>query len=393
MNVDSRAIARSTGTGSAVAQPAFTLMFPGMVRTLVYSGPGLLDACGSLLRSLDPAPGRAVICSDTSVYEAHGEYLRGILKASSLAMAEVTIEPGEDQKHLAVVAECYRRFAAMGVERRDVVLALGGGVAGDLFGFVAATYLRGVRLVQVPTTVVAQIDSSLGGKVGVDLPEGKNLVGAFKHPEFVLIDYATLRTLPAVEWVSGTAEAVKCGVLGDRSLFEALERDPDGWRERRVAPDAILEAAMLVKARIVQEDERETGPRMTLNYGHTIGHALEQAAQYRGVRHGEAVAWGMAAAARLAAAIGVTAPAFVRRQDALLQRLGLLRPLPTLDGNRVFAALFRDKKVQSGRLRWILPVDEPGTVVVRDDVPLDLVRRCVAATVTGTLLAEIRIPE
>jgi 3-dehydroquinate synthase len=149
---------------------------------------------------------------------------------------------------------------------------------------------------------------------------------------------------------------------------------------------------MRVKARIVQEDERETGPRMTLNYGHTLGHAVEQALAYRGVRHGEAVGWGMAAAARLATALGMSTAAFTQRQDRLLHDLGLLRPLPALDGERVYSVLFHDKKALAGRLRWILPLAEPGTVVVRDDVPLDLVRRCVAALVDGSLLVSPDLP-
>ncbi|HWE62616.1 MAG TPA: 3-dehydroquinate synthase [Chloroflexota bacterium] len=377
-----------SGSAEPGLEPVITLRFPGAVSATVYSGSGILRAAGALLCALPRPPRRVIVCADTAVRMAQGPQLRAGLEAAGLAVEEVTITPGEEQKNLATVMQCYSHFAQLGVERADVVLALGGGVVGDLFGFVAATYLRGLRLVQVPTTVVAQVDSSIGGKVGVDLAEGKNLVGAFKHPEFVLIDHATLGTLPNAEWISGTAEVAKHGVIADAALFEALERDPDGWRTRRHAPDAILGAALFVKARIVQQDERETGVRMHLNYGHTLGHALEQAAEYRGVRHGEAVAWGMAMAARLAAALGHSSQAFVRRQDRLLAALGLLRPLPVLDAERVFSTLFRDKKVESGKLRWILPMAEPGAVAVRDDVPLDLVRQLVAETVAGRLLSD-----
>jgi 3-dehydroquinate synthase len=243
-----------------------------------------------------------------------------------------------------------------------------------------------LRLVQAPTTVVAQVDSSIGGKVGVDLPEGKNLVGAFKHPELVLIDYATLRTLPEAEWVAGTAEAVKHGVIADAALFTAFEADPQGWRGRSVDPAPLLDAAVRVKARVVQEDEKELGMRMILNYGHTLGHALEAAAAYRGLRHGEAVAWGMAMEARLAVGMGLSTPGFVARQDRLLLALGLLRPLPALDAAQVYGRMFLDKKVRHGQLRWILPGATPGSVTIRDDAPELLARDLVTATVEGTLL-------
>jgi len=366
---------------------AFELRYTDGQRSAVYAGEGLLATLGTLAAALQPRPGRAILCSDDRVLAAQGEAATAALRSTGLRVETVTIPAGEEQKHLGRVAEAYARFAALRAERGDVVVVLGGGVPGDLFGFVAASYLRGLRLIQVPTTLVAQVDSSIGGKVGVDLPEGKNLVGAFKHPQLVLIDYRTLETLPQAEWVAGTAEILKSGVIADAWLFEALAADPAGWRERTMAAGPILDAAVRVKARIVQEDERETGLRMTLNYGHTIGHALEQAAGYQGIRHGEAVAWGMAAAARLASALGLSDAAFVARQDRVLKGLGLLQPLPALDAGRVYKALFLDKKVAGGRLRWVLPLREPGAVAIRDDVPLERVRSMVEAATNGTLLA------
>lgn len=365
----------------------FTLRYSDDIASRVVSGSGLLDRLGAMIREMGAAtPRRVVLCSDSHVLDALGERVRAALRDAGLSWLEVAVPAGEEQKSLETLGSLYGRFAALGVERQDVVVALGGGVVGDLFGFAAASYLRGLPLVQVPTSVVAQVDSSIGGKVGIDLPAGKNLAGAFKHPELVAIDYGALATLPDAEWIAGTAEVLKHGVIADRALFEALERDPSGWRTRSVAPDAILRAAVAVKARVVQEDERETGLRMTLNYGHTLGHALETAVGYRGVRHGEAVAWGMAMAARLAVAAGQSTPAFVQRQDRVLQALGLLAPLPAVEIGRVHDALFRDKKVREGKIRWILPLDQPGAVSIRADVPDEAVRELVAATVAGRLL-------
>jgi 3-dehydroquinate synthase len=355
--------------------------------TEVYAGSGVLRDLGRLVASLPPRrPGRVLLCSDDQVMARHGMMARTVLEDAGLAVEVLTIPAGEEQKTLENVAAAYVRLAHLGVERGDVLVALGGGVVGDLFGFVGATYLRGLRLVQAPTTVVAQVDSSIGGKVGVDLPAGKNLVGAFKHPRRVVADHDLLATLPEAEWVAGTAEVVKHGVIADAALFTNLEQHAEDWRMRTMDIAPILAAAIAVKARVVQVDEHETGLRMILNYGHTLGHALEAAAGYQGIRHGEAVAWGMAMEARLAARMGLSAPAFVSRQDLLLRRLGLLQPLPRLDSSAVYNKLFLDKKVQNGALRWLLPGTEPGNVAVRSDASLEVVRELVEWTVGGTLL-------
>jgi 3-dehydroquinate synthetase len=256
-------------------------------------------------------------------------------------------------------------------------------VPGDLFGFVAATYLRGLRLVQLPTTLVAQVDSAIGGKVGVDLLEGKNMVGAFKHAELLVADVDFLRTLPEVEWVAGTAEVLKAGVIADSALFDRLEADAGRWRGRTMALEPILAAAIAVKARFVQEDVFETGSRMFLNYGHTYGHALEAAAGYGRLRHGEAVGWGMAMEARLAARIGLLSDHDVARQDHVLRALGLLVPFDPPPLDTVAAHLYRDKKVRQGQVRWALPAGKIGSCVVRNDVPDHLVRAILAETLTG----------
>lgn len=368
-------------------RPDFVLRYASGETTEIFAGSGMLQRLGGLVASLPPhRPSRVFLCSDQQVLALHGAPVRSLLAQEGMAVEVLSIQAGEEQKTLANVAAAYDRLAQVGAERGDVLVALGGGVVGDLFGFVAATYLRGIRLVQVPTTVVAQVDSSLGGKVGVDLPAGKNLIGAFKHPVRVVADHDLLATLPEAEWISGTAEIVKHGVIADAGLFVTLEAHAEAWRQRAMNLAPVLEAAIAVKAHVVQEDEHETGLRMILNYGHTLGHALEAAAGYQGIRHGEAVAWGMAMEARLAERLGMCSSASVARQDRLLVRLGLLQPLPRLEALTVYQRLFLDKKVRNGALRWVLPGSEPGAVYVRADVPLDLVRDLVERTTAGTLL-------
>jgi 3-dehydroquinate synthase len=367
--------------------PSFVLSFSLAARCEVFDGHGVLARTGDLLRSLQGGPpARVAVCSDETVFPLVGAGLLAALHEDGFNVESIVMPAGEEGKTFANVGESLRSLARHGFDRHDVLLAVGGGVPGDLFGFVAATYMRGIRLVQVPTTIVSQVDSSIGGKVGVDLPDGKNLVGTFKHPELVIIDYDLLATLPQAEFVSGTAEVAKHGVIADRDLFAWLEAHAGEWRSRTIDIGTVLSRAIEVKARIVQMDERETGVRMHLNYGHTLGHALEAEAGYSGVRHGEGVAWGMAMEARMAAALGMSNEAFVRRQDRLLTSLGLLQPLPQLDCDRVMARLSLDKKVKAGRLRWILPATEPGSVTVRDNVPAPLVRDLVEATVAGRLV-------
>ncbi|HVA91635.1 MAG TPA: 3-dehydroquinate synthase [Chloroflexota bacterium] len=365
------------------ATPRMVLRYDGQAHSIVHCGAGALDDLGNLLGGLARPPRRAILCSDSNVSVLHGERASRALVSAGIQVEQVMIAAGEEHKNLETVARCYREFAALAVERGDVVVALGGGVLGDLFGFVAATYLRGLRLAQAPTTLVAQVDSAIGGKVGVDLPEGKNLVGAFKHPELVVADEDLLRTLPDAEWIAGTAEVAKAGVIADAQLFTWLESDPSGWRQRSIPLGPILGAAIAVKAKIVEEDVLETGSRMYLNYGHTFGHAVEAAAGYGVLRHGEAVGWGMAMEARLAAAVELSNAGFVARQDRLLRNLGLLAPLPPVKPDHALAYLYRDKKVRDGRIRWALPTTAPGACVVRDDVPSELVRAVLERTLAG----------
>lgn len=367
--------------------PDFVLAFATLGQSEVFQARGITRQAGVLARGIPGGPpARVVLGSDETVSALHGSAFAAALREASLNVVAITIPAGEEHKTLANVGMVLERMAEAGIDRHDLVVALGGGVPGDLFGFVAASYMRGLRLMQVPTSLVAQVDSSIGGKTGVDLGAGKNLVGAFKHPDRVLVDEDMLSTLPQEEWISGTAEVLKHGVIADADLFGWMEEHAQAWRERLVDAGPTLARAIQVKAAIVRQDERESGLRMHLNYGHTLGHALETEAGYGRVRHGEGVAWGMAVEARLAAALGLSDAAFVRRQDRVLRALGLLRPLPPLDAEAVIARLAVDKKVRAGRIRWLLPARVPGSVCVREDVPLPLVRSLVIATVEGTLL-------
>jgi 3-dehydroquinate synthase len=258
------------------------------------------------------------------------------------------------------------------------VIAVGGGVVGDVVGFAAASYLRGVRLVHVPTTLVAQVDSAIGGKTGVNLPEGKNLVGAFYQPALVLVDPEVLRTLPPRQFRSGIYEVIKYAILGDRHLFEFLEnRMAAVLRQDRSALDWILPRCIGAKAQIVSRDERESGPREALNLGHTFGHALEALTRYRRFLHGEAVAWGLIAAGRLAAAIDWLQADDAARIEALVHRAGPLPSLPRIPASRWIAAMRGDKKARGGRLRFILP-HQIGEVRAAENVPESALVRVLA---------------
>lgn len=354
----------------------------------VLIGRGLLERAGPLIDGLGPWTGLAVICDDT-VAALHAPRLAAALApadaANSRPVTFCHMPAGEPHKTLQTVAQLYGQLLAAGLDRRGVVVALGGGVVGDVAGFAAATYMRGVALVQVPTTLLAMVDSSVGGKVGVDLPEGKNLVGAFKQPSLVLIDPQLLATLPAAELRAGLAEVIKAGVIGSPALFERLERcQPEQlWAGLQPAADGqppphatrtdeddlawIIRQAVAVKAEVVQADPYEQGRRAVLNLGHTFGHAFEVLSDFRW-RHGEAVAAGMACAARLAVALGHCRPEVARRISVLLRRFGLPTRPPDYPPEAVLIAMASDKKKQGNRLRFVLPRDI-GQVEIFDDVP------------------------
>jgi 3-dehydroquinate synthase len=325
---------------------------------------------------------RAIVVSEPGAWAAIGERLADDLRTRGLTVEHVLLPEGEAAKRLDVIETGARALAALRVERSEVLVAVGGGALGDAAGFLASIYLRGIRFIQVPTTLVAQIDSAIGGKTGVDLPEGKNLVGAFHQPTAIIIDVDALRTLPERQLRAALGEAVKMAALGDERLFELLETDgpaiargdPAAFDSGAVAE--LVERAGWAKVEVVVADERErgaTGGRITLNLGHSLGHAVEAAAGYGGLLHGEAVAYGLRAASAIGIETGVTPPERAERIGGLLDSLGLAtEPLPYPVGT-VLEHLETDKKHDAGRLRWVLPT--AAGVVVRDDVDAAVVER------------------
>lgn len=315
---------------------------------------GLIDRAGELLSPVLDG-GAVAIVTDDQVAPLYLARLTASLRASGVRCASVTLPHGEQTKCLARLSDVYSFLCAERITRKDTVLALGGGVIGDLAGLAAATYLRGVRFVQVPTTLLAQVDSSVGGKVAVDLPEGKNLVGAFWQPACVLCDPDVLSTLTEDYWRDGLGEVVKYGCIGDETLFRLLEQCAPGGRPALMAEiDVILTRCIQAKADVVAQDERDTGLRMTLNFGHTIAHAVEKCQHYTGLRHGEAVAVGMAVITRLTERRGVTEPGTAERLLRLLRALGLPCELPDIPEASLLDAMTLDKKSAGQTLRVIV---------------------------------------
>jgi 3-dehydroquinate synthase len=317
---------------------------------------------------------RAYIFADANVAEK-GESLFRSLTDAGFTCRTSTIPAGESSKSLTVAAALFDRLCDMAADRQTAVIAVGGGVVGDLAGFVAATYNRGLPWIMMPTTLLAMVDSSVGGKVGINLPHGKNLVGAFHQPAGVWIDTAALSTLPAEEYRAGLAEVVKYGVILDADFFTWLEQNADAVNRRE--PDTVAHVVTRccqLKAQIVEKDEREeTGQRIVLNYGHTFAHAFESVSGYT-VRHGEAVAIGMVCASRLAERCGMIGPEVTQRQIELLKRFGLPVALPhPARIDEWLNAMKRDKKAAGGRMRFVLP-SRIGEVVVVDDVGENVVR-------------------
>jgi 3-dehydroquinate synthase len=319
-------------------------------------GTGTLAGVGEFLKECGTWR-RAVVIADAAIVGTHAKKLLESLDRSAMAAQVVSVPSGEKSKCVAEAERLWKKLLQLGADRKTLIVALGGGVVGDLAGFVAATYARGVPFLQVPTTLLAQVDSSVGGKVGVNLPGAKNMVGAFWQPVGVLIDTETLDTLPAREYLSGLAEVVKYGVILDAEFFARLERDAAALvtKEHGVLREVIARCCRL-KADVVEADEREeTGRRSVLNYGHTFAHAIEAVAGYGELLHGEAVSIGMMCAAGLAERLGRVDAEFVERQGRLLAALKLPVDLPSLDDEKLLAAMAHDKKVADGKLRFVLP--------------------------------------
>ncbi len=319
----------------------------------VTIGRGLLDCAGKIVQEVAPT-GRVFLCADTNVMDILGERVADTLASAGLRAHTRTVPEGEESKSLHVAADLYHWLAAERAERREPLIALGGGVAGDLVGFVAATYARGIPLVQIPTTLLAQIDSSIGGKVAVDLPAGKNLVGAFYPAQRVIIDPDALATLPRPQLIADYAEVIKTAVIFDAGLFDLIEASTDRLDDPALLAE-LVERCVRWKAKVVDEDPEDRGIRAILNYGHTIAHAIEATAGYGAYRHGEAVAIGMVGAGRLAAQTGHWTEFDLTRQNNLLAAIGLPATFANIKPAQILDAMLRDKKVQNGRIRWVLP--------------------------------------
>jgi 3-dehydroquinate synthase len=320
-----------------------------------------------------------VVLTDQNVEKPHGVSVAESLAEADLTVDMVVVEPGEPSKAIGLAVELWEKMLQLGADRKTVVVAVGGGVVGDLGGFIAATYARGIRFFQVPTSLLAQVDSSVGGKVGINLPEAKNMVGAFLQPVGVLIDTQTLQTLDKRQYLAGLGEIVKHGVALDPELFDYLEEKVESLlaRDHDVMGHVIAWNCRL-KAGIVERDEREeTGLRAALNYGHTFGHALEALSGYGELLHGEGVSIGMLCASRLAERLGRIDAEFTARQHRLLSALGLPTELPSLDHDQILRTMMHDKKVEHGRLRFVLPV-RMGQVELVGDIDPRIVREAMA---------------
>jgi 3-dehydroquinate synthase len=317
---------------------------------------------------------KAVIITDPTVKKLYGRSLKQSLTSSGFKVVLLEVPEGEEQKSLETAGRLYNELTDFYAERTTPILALGGGVIGDLAGFVAATYLRGVPLVQIPTTLLAQGDSSIGGKVAVNHGLLKNKIGAFYQPRLVVADITTLKTLPDGELTDGLAEVIKYGIIRDRELFAYLERNLGRIKSLDTrALETIVFRSARIKARVVEKDERDFGLRNILNYGHTVGHAIESVSDFK-IRHGEAVTLGMLAEARISNRLGILDMNEVTRIKNLIAQAGLPIALPRLGVGRLILAMGHDKKVQHGKLRFILP-RAIGDVFITDEVSQSLVEQ------------------
>ncbi|MBA61740.1 MAG: 3-dehydroquinate synthase [Planctomycetaceae bacterium] len=335
----------------------------------IHIGLNNLSTIGELAGELGDIS-HVVVITDSNVRDLYGETVLKSLSQNDFQVDIMTVPAGESSKSVSILEELWQQMLSLGADRKTVIVALGGGVVGDLAGFVAASYGRGVRFIQIPTTLLATVDSSVGGKVGINLPGAKNMVGAFWQPQAVLIDVAVLESLPARDYHAGLAEVVKYGVIQDEDFFNQLENNVGLILERdaEFMRDVIARCCEL-KAYVVENDERETsGLRAILNYGHTFCHAIEACAGYGTYMHGEAVAIGMLCASRLAEALGRITSEDTARQHNLLVQLNLPIALPQdLKREPMVEAMKRDKKTEHGKIRFILPT-RIGHVELVDDV-------------------------
>jgi 3-dehydroquinate synthase len=349
----------------------------------IVIGHGILSALGDTVRELGLGP-KEMIVTSARLWPLYAKLVQDSLATTGFDVCAAHMNDDEESKSIQTVTSIYDKLVENEFDRNSGIVAVGGGVVGDVAGFAAATFMRGMRFVQVPTTLLAQVDSSIGGKTGVNLPAGKNLVGAFYQPTLVWTDVSTLKTLPEREMRSGLAEVIKYAIVADPALFYALEREIRSFSE---APtDALIDIVSRccsIKARIVEQDERDRGVRSILNYGHTAGHALETLTNYAQYTHGEAVALGMIVAARVSREIGVTDQTTVEKQERLISAAGLPTRIDHLaDPQSIVRQLTKDKKRLAGHTRWVL-LKTIGQVFLTNEVPLEVVLRVVKDLTTS----------
>jgi 3-dehydroquinate synthase len=339
----------------------------------ILIGSGGLRHAGHQLKEKGFA-GKVIIITNPIVNKLYGNALKQGLTRDGFETIFLEVPDGEEQKSLEAAGRLYHELTNHSAERTTPILALGGGVTGDLAGFVAATYLRGVPLVQIPTTLLAQVDSSIGGKVAVNHGQLKNNIGAFYQPRLVITDIDTLNTLPAKELVNGLTEVIKSAVIWDREFFVYLERnlEPIKSLDAKLLDGIVFQSAR-IKAEVVEKDEKDIGLRNILNYGHTIGHAIESVSDFK-MGHGEAVAIGMLAAGRISNRMGILDQQELARLKCVIEKVGLPTEMPSLKPKRLIQAMEHDKKVLEGRIRFVLP-KSIGTVFITDEVSPSLIER------------------
>ncbi|QDL12388.1 3-dehydroquinate synthase [Brasilonema octagenarum UFV-E1] len=343
--------------------------------------PGGIDQLGEMMSNLKLGK-KVLLVSNPTIFKHYGQRVLASLEAAGFEVVSCNLSPGERYKTLSSVQKIYDTALENRIERSSTMVALGGGVIGDMTGFAAATWLRGINFVQVPTSLLAMVDAAIGGKTGVNHPQGKNLIGAFHQPRLVLIDPEVLKSLPVREFRAGMAEVIKYGVIWDAELFAQMEESKRLDQLRYIKAElieAILNRSCQAKADVVGKDEKEAGLRAILNYGHTIAHAVESLTGYRVVNHGEAVAIGMVAAGQIAVKLGMWKKEEAERQDALIQKASLPTKLPDgVDIEAIIESLQLDKKVKAGKVRFILPT-QIGVVTITDEVPSDTIREVLQA--------------
>lgn len=339
----------------------------------IYIDRGILQKIGDILVK-EKKPCRSLLITDTNIEKIYGNIVTESLIRNQFNVRIVSLKPGEDQKTLETAITLYDACFDHKLDRHSMIIALGGGVVGDISGFVASTFMRGIPFIQIPTSLLAQVDSSIGGKVAVNHPKGKNMIGSFYQPKAVFIDTDTLSTLPAVEFVVGLVEVIKYGVIRNAELFEYIEKHlHDILQLNHTALLKIIADSCQIKTGVVEKDEKEVYLRAILNYGHTIGHAIETLTNYNKYRHGEAIAIGMLYATKIAVEIGLTNNKVYERQLSLIKRLGLPLTIDLKPGD-IIKTLYTDKKVISGKLRFILP-KKIGEVIISDEVTEDILYR------------------